>query len=404
MTERSTLATAGLKYRTSGVSKRMQRIIVSPIKEMALLAQAHPNAISFAWGIPSFNTPEHIREAVIQELRNNPAVAPYTPIPGLPKLREAVAQRLENRHQISVDPTKDIMITAGAMEGVFAVLMTIIDPGDEVIVMSPGFASHVEQILLADGVPVYVPLIEKNGWRIDITHVEQAITSKTKAILLNHPGNPTGIIFTESELRHIGDLAIKHNLFIITDEPYDFIVFDKQPLFSLIKEPKYHDRLIACFSFSKEYAMTGWRVGYLFTKTDLINQMLKIHDVSVVCAPAISQLAAIHALNGPQDSVAEHATAYSKRCDLMCERLDRLPQLFQYERPGGAYYLFPRLVGTVRDAKTFAIGLLNKAEVAVVPGDGFGPTGKEHVRFCFAYAELQINEGFDRIERYAKNL
>jgi aminotransferase len=399
---RSVLETSGLARRTAGISSRARKMVVSPIKEMAFLAEDVEGVVSAGWGIPSFETPAHIREAVQRSLIDDASIGKYSPIRGLRELRSALAARFERQWEVQLDPEHEIVMTVGAMEAVFITLLTIINPGDEVIITSPGFASHTEQALLAGGRPVYVELEEEAGWRLRVERVEEAISSRTKAMILTNPMNPTGTVFNEPELRAVAELAIKHSFYIITDETYNFLVYDNKPLFSLFCIPALRYNLIGCYTFSKEYAMTGWRVGYLCAEAGLVHEILKVHDASVVSAPRISQIAALAALQGPQDCVQYFRDELARRRELMCSRLDRLSSLFEYYKPEGSYYIFPRIKLPGVDALEFAVKLLNEAKVVTVPGDAFGPSGKQHLRFCFAIETDEIIEAFDRLERFVK--
>lgn len=399
---RSALEVAGLKRRITGISKRVRETVVSPIKEMAFLAEDIEGVVSLGWGIPSFETPLYIREAVQQALADNHAIGKYAPVRGLPELREAIATKFQRQWGVGIDPKNEIIVTVGAMEALLITLLTLVDAGDEILLTSPGFASHTEQILLAGGKPVYIDLIEEEGWKLSSEKVAEVITPRTKAMILTNPSNPTGTVFEESELRNIAELAIKHDFYLITDETYHFLVYDNKHLFSLFSIPALRDRLVGCYSFSKEYAMTGWRVGYLCAEAGLVQEILKVHDASVVSAPRISQLAALAALQGPQESTQYFRDELKRRRDLMCSRLDSL-DIFEYHQPEGAYYIFPRIKLPDADAFKFALRLLNEAKVVVIPGDAFGPSGRQHVRLCFAVDVEEITESFDRLERFAKN-
>ena len=288
------------------------------------------------------------------------------------------------------------------MEAVGTAILTVINPGDEVLLLSPCFPSHIVQVKLAEGVPIYVPLNEERNWQLDIEVLCQHITRKTKAIILCNPSNPTGTIFLENDIRAIAKLAIKHDFWVITDEPYDFLVYDCLPYFSASQMPELKDRLIACFSFSKEYAMSGYRVGYVYAEDGVINQMLKVHDSFVVTVSTASQYGALQALQGDQSEVEFFRKEFSKRRELMCKRLDRLSELFFYRKPQGAYYIFVKINRYIDDYE-FAIRLLKETHVMTVPGSAFGPSGKGHLRLCFAMAEKEINEAFDRLEKWWGN-
>ncbi len=299
-------------------------------------------------------------------------------------------------------------MSCGSMEALAGAICTLVDRGDEVLVPSPNYASHIEQILFAEGVPVFVPLLEEEGWRIDIAGMRKALTPRTRAILVCNPMNPTGAALSYEEAGAIAELAIERDLFVIADEAYDFLVYPPLRHASLATIPALKSRLIAAFSFSKMYCMTGWRVGYLYAPTRIIDQVLKVHDAFAICAPTVSQygaLAALRATNGRDGEgdrfIGKLVAALDGRRRLTCTRLDRLPTLFSYQKPQGAYYVFPRIVPPGIASMDLALRLLYEAKVISVPGSGFGPTGEGHIRFSFGGTEEEINDAFDRIEEWA---
>ncbi len=401
--QRSALVASGKVYRTAGISRRVRQITISAIKEMPLLASKLDGCVSLGQGIPSFPTPPHVVDAVCRILRDDPGGGKYTLGPGLQPLREAVARQLSLQHGVSVDPTREVCITVGAMEALSAAILTVVDRGDEVILPSPNYASHIEQVLLAEGHPVFVPLRCGERWAFDLDALRQAVTPRTKAIVICNPHNPTGANFSRPELEGIAQLALEHNLFVISDETYDFLVYDGKEHVSFCSMPELKEQLIATFSFSKKYAMTGWRVGYLYCCEDLLDQIMKIHDAMAICAPTVSQYAALAALEGPQDCVAEIQRELQKRRDLIGSRLDRLNDHFSHVKPEGAYYLMARYHAEGVDSMTFALRLLQEARVITIPGAAFGPDGEHHVRMSFGGTEEEIMEAADRMERWLQS-
>lgn len=399
MSVRSALVASGKIYQTRGISQRVKQISISAIKEMPILASQVGDCVSLGQGIPSFPTPNHIVEAVCRVMRNDPDCGKYSLGPGMPQLRRAVAERLSGQIGRAVDGDTQICITVGAMEALLASILTVVERGDEVILPSPNYASHIEQVLLAEGVPIFVPL-QPGDWQLDLEAVRTAITPRSKALILCNPHNPTGANFSASALRELAELAIAHDLFIISDETYDFLVYDDQPHFSLTTLPELQDRMIATFSFSKKYAMTGWRVGFVYASEALLDHIMKIHDAAAICAPTLSQHAALAALQGPQGCVDEIRSALRARRDLTCRRLDRMQQMFSYVKPRGAYYLMARYQAPGVDSMEFALRLLREARVTTIPGAAFGPDGESHIRLSFGGSEEEIHEAFDRIERW----
>jgi aminotransferase len=354
-------------------------------------------------GIPSFELPAYIREKLIEALRTKKDINKYSLEAGLPILKEEIARYLEKTKGIKIDPEKEICITKGAIGGLFCAISIIVERGDEVILLTPAYEPHIEQVKFAEGKPVFVPLIEEKSWRLDFEAVKSAITKRTKAIIICDPANPTGSFFEKGDLERIAKLAKENDLFIITDETYDFLTYDGRKHFSLLSLPEIRDRIIACFSFSKKYAMTGFRVGFVYTPENILNEILKVHDESTICAPTPSQYAALFALTGPQDYVERFKEEFAKRRKLICQRLERLKDLFEYQKPMGAYYVFPKIKLPMKSLE-FSKKLLYEAGVITIPGIAFGPSGEGHIRLSFAGEEKEINEAFDRIEKFWQKL
>lgn len=381
------------------IAKRVREIEVSLIRYMPVLAAKVPEAVSLGQGIPSFELPECIREKLIEALRTEKDINKYSLEPGMPILRKEIAKYLEKNKGIKVDPEKELCITHGAIGGLFCAISAIIEQGEEVIFLDPAYEPHIEQVKFAEGKPVFVPLIEKEGWRVDFEAIRTAITKRTKAIIICDPSNPTGGVLTREELEKVAELATAKGIFIITDETYDFLTYDDKEHFSLLSLPEVRDQLIACFSFSKKYAMTGFRVGYVWAPESIMNQILKVHDESSICAPTPSQYAALFALTAPQDFVEGFKKEFARRRKLICQRLDGLAELFEYQKPMGAYYVLPKVKLPIK-SEDFSRELLYEAKVITIPGVAFGPSGEGHIRLSFAGEEEEIDEAFDRIERY----
>ncbi|PIU77891.1 MAG: aminotransferase [Candidatus Moranbacteria bacterium CG_4_10_14_3_um_filter_44_15] len=400
------------------------KINLSPIKEMELRASRIPGVVSLAQGVPSFDTPEAVKRAAIDAIEKG-KVAKYSLAPGTLEFRETIAQYLEKENKF-YDFETEIIATAGSIEAITATLLAILEPGDEVLIPDPTYTSYQPAIKVARGVPVFVPLAEEKHWALDIEKFEKLITPRTKAFLFCNPNNPTGTIFTRNQLHALAQLAIKHNLYILSDEVYkDFIYpvksceagapsaqFNRvndsnERLYSLAELRGIRDRLIYIFSFSKAYAMTGWRIAFLATHQDLAKKILAVHDTLVTCAPVVSQFAAQAALEMAQEDVKKFKDYFQKRRNLICKRLDKLENVFEYQKPDSAYFVFPRIKDEIlrRVAKNggswqFALELLEKAKVAVVPGAAFGPSGENHIRMCFGRSEEDINEAFERMEKF----
>ena len=387
------------KMATDWTSSRVAAISISAIKEMAIRAAAVPGAASLAWGLPSFPTPEHIREAVANRLTWDPDIGKYSLPDGLPEFREIIAKNHFGETGVQPDPAENILVTAGNMQGLNAVFNTIINPGDEIIVTDPGFASHFQQIKLFDGKPVYWRLNEADGWSLDPEALQALITSKTKAIVLVSPSNPTGRIFSEADLRRVGEIALQNGLLILIDDPYSHFTYEnRDSYFNLASVPELRETIVYLFTFSKAYAMSGWRIGYMILPACLKRQVIKVHDATLICPPRISQVAGIAALTHERVHLQDFEATLNRRRSLICNRLDRVGHVFTYVRPQGAYYVFPRIVADHKDSTTFAGDLLNTARVTVTPGSAFGPAGESHIRMAFCVDDNTINLAFDRIE------
>ena len=383
------------------ISKRVQQIEKSAIHEMTRLSRNMDDVAFLSWAKPTSNTPEHIRKAAISAIEQG-LVGGYSGTNGLPELREEITKKLERDNNINAKAS-EIIVTVGAIEGLSAALMSVIDPGDEVILPSPTYSTHIRQVLIASGKPVFVPTIEEHGFSLDVERVRQSITPKTKAILYCSPSNPTGTVLNEAQLRQLKDIVLEHNIMVITDEAYEYFVYDDNEHFSIASIPEMKKNVISCFTFTKTYAMTGWRIGYLHADEILIPQIEKSHIPFAICAPVVSQYAALAALTGPQDCVREFREHYLSTRDLMCQRLDQLGGIFEYQRPQGSYLMFPKiLVAEGRSSADFCIGLLKDAKVSTTPGVAFGPTGEGHLRLSFCVPHDMVNKAFDRIEAYVK--
>lgn len=390
-----------MKSASIKVSRAVAGISMSAIKDMAMRSAQVEGAVSLAWGLPSFRTPEHIRRAVARRLDEDPNIGMYALPDGLPEFRAAAAREHFAATGIEVDPDQNVMITAGNMQGLNALFHVLLDPGDEVIVTDPGFASHFQQIRLCGGEPVHWTLEESQGWALDVDALPKLIGEKTKALVLVSPSNPTGKIFDEAELRRVGRIALERDILVLLDDPYGHFTYENAAkYFNLAGVPELTDRIAYLFTFSKTYAMSGWRIGYMILPEALKREVLKVHDATIICAPRVSQVAGLAALTQEPVHLKEFEAVLARRRDLICERLDRLSHVFQYVKPEGAYYVFPRIVAEHDDSSEFAIRLLQDARVTVTPGGAFGPTGEHHVRMAYCVADEAIEIAFDRMEAY----
>lgn len=375
-------------------SQRAQNIKISTTKLMPMIASGVGDCASLGQGVPSFATPPHVVEAVCRALRDSPAIGKYSLQPGMPELRWAVAERLSAEKGIAANPETEIAVTVGGMEALLCAVLCLCERDDEVIVPEPFYPSHVEQVLLAEARPVFAPL-RRHDWSLDPDAVAAAVTPRTKALIINSPHNPTGAVFAEEDLRAVAEIALRHGLYVICDDTYDALSYDA-PAFSLASIAGLRERLVAVGSFSKRYALTGWRVGFAYAPEPVMAQMLKVHDCTAICAPTPSQIAALASLTGPQDVYDGFVDTLAGRRERICARLDTLAPCLAYNRPGGAFYVMARydLPAAPMDVAT---RLIREAQVITIPGDSFGPGGAQSLRLSFGGDEAEIDTACDRL-------
>lgn len=380
---------------------RTADVKLSPIKAMELAASRVPDVVSLAQGIPSFDTPEPIKSFVQQKIVEGEC-ATYSLTPGLPQLRECIAESLL-REGMHYDPDQEIIVSSGSIEAIAATLLTLTRPGDEIVLPSPSYASYQEVVRIAGCTPRFAVLREEQNFAFDEEAFETCLSPHTRAILYCNPNNPTGTVFSEAETRALIALAERHNLFLIIDEAYKDFVYTPEAYFSPAQVADVRQRIVRIFTFSKAYGMTGWRVGYLHSDTRNVQEILKVHDALVTCAPVVSQYAALAALEYGQEHITSFRQAFKQRRDLTLTHLDQLSHVFDYQKPEGAYFVFPRIKDVVvhaRDSYILAYDILEKAKVAVVPGIAFGPSGEAHIRLNFGRRPDDITTAFERLSAY----
>ncbi len=375
---------------------------MSATKQMPLLAARVGGCVSLGQGVPSFPTPPHVVETVSRALAQDPGSGKYSLQPGMPALRQAVAEGLAREKGLFYDPDNEIAITVGAMGALADTFLALIEAGDEVILPDPTYASYIEQIHLCGGRPVFVPL-RPRGWGLDVAAVQRAITRRTKALVLCNPSNPTGGVYDDQDIAAVAQLALEHGLFVISDETYDYLVYDRPRPLSPAAVPGLREQTVVINSFSKKYALTGWRVGYMAASRTVMEQLMKVHDATAICAPTPGQYAALAAMQGPQEVVSRMNAVLAQRRRLMCARLDRLASYISYERPQGAFYLLARCDFTTEPSLDLARRLIREAKVVTVPGSSFGPGGEGHLRLSFGGSEEELSEAWDRIERWLQD-
>ena len=376
-------------------NKRVSAIPASGIRRFFDLIAGVEGAISLGVGEPDFITPEAFREAAVRSIKDGKTK--YTSNYGIRPLRDAIVAHTEKLRGVRYDPEREVIVTVGVSEAVDLALRATLNDGDEVIVADPSYVAYTPGIILAGGVPVPVPTEEDEDFRLTPAAVAKAITPRTRAILLGFPNNPTGAVLTREDVAGIAKLANEHDLLVYADEIYDRLVYGTEH-YSIVGLPGMKARTIYLAGFSKSYAMTGWRVGYACAPAEIIEQMMKIHQYTVMCVPTAAQYAALEALKNGEPEVQRMVKAYDERRQFMWKRFNDMG-LHCFE-PRGAFYCFPNITSTGISDDEFCERLLKEEKVVVVPGNAFGERGKGHVRACYASSMEQIDEACGRIERF----
>jgi len=379
-----------------GASRRVQSIEPSPIRKIIDLSESRPDIIGLHAGEPDFATPKRIVEAGSRALQEG--YTHYTHGAGLLQLREAISRKLLEENGIEADPRTEVTVTAGGFAAIFAATQAMIDSGDEVIVPQPSWPSYPGFVRLAGGVPVAAPL-RGPDFEPKRQDVEPLITKKTKMIVINSPNNPTGAVYTRDYLMDLARLANDRGLFIVADEVYEKLVFGGNKHSSIASRSEFKDSTITVNSFSKTYAMTGWRVGYVVANEAVSTSIRKIHGYMVSCAPASAQKAALEALSGPQDCVTEMVEEYRRRRDLILRGLNEVDG-FECSPPKGTFYAFPSVRKLGMSSGKIAEELLEQAKLASIPGSAFGEAGEGYLRLSFATSQQNIQEAVARIKTW----
>ena len=376
----------------------------SGIRRFFDLASTMKDAISLGVGEPDFRTPYHIRNAGINSLIDGETQ--YTANRGMPELREEIARYLSDRFSLSYDPATDIIVTIGASEAIDIALRAVCAPGDEVLVPEPSYVSYAPGVVFAGGTPVPVVTKEEDTFRLRADALEAALSPRTKALILPYPNNPTGGVMEREDLEAIAEVIRKHDLLVISDEVYAELVYDGRKHVSFASLPGMAERTLTINGFSKAFAMTGWRIGYVCGDAELISVMNKIHQYTIMCAPRQSQVAAIEALRGGRENGYEDIEmmreSYDRRRRLMVASF-RDMGLHCFE-PFGAFYVFPSIRSTGLTSDEFCTRLLREKKVAAVPGTAFGPSGEGNIRCSYATAISNLNIALDRIAELVRAL
>lgn len=364
---------------------------------MFAMAQAYEDTVNLAIGEPNFPTPDHIVAAAVKALRDGDTH--YTVTAGRMELREAIAEKLAALNHMEVDPADEVVVTIGAVGAIALAVMATVDPGDEVLIADPGWPNYAGHALMAGARPVGVPLRESHGFKLQTEDLEAKCTPKTRALVVNTPHSPTGAVLTRDEQEEIAKFALSHNLIVITDEVYQELIYDGNSHFSLGSLPEMRDRTITITSFSKSYAMTGWRLGYAVAHRAVAAAMTRLQECTASCPTSLAQAAALAALRGPQDCVAEMRDHYDRNRRLLVGAFDQLPG-FRCVMPQGAFYAFPSIQDLGGDSWDVATRLLDEVQVVAVPGSGFGEHGHGHLRFSLAASLADIEEAISRLGRF----
>lgn len=376
------------------IAERIDQVPPSAIRKFFDIAATMDDVISLGIGEPDFTTPARSIEAGLQALQRGETH--YTSNNGIIELREALSQYIEGLYGIHYDPQNELLIAVGVSEAMYLATTATLNPGDEVIIPEPCFVSYKPEVIFSGGVPVMIPTYYENDFQVTAQDIEAAITPKTKILLLGYPNNPTGAVLTRERLQEIAKVAEKHDLLVISDEIYDRLVYGiTHTQFATL--PGMRDRTIVLSGFSKSHAMTGWRIGYAAANADLIAAMRRIHQYTIMSAPTVAQYAALEALKC-EDEVQMMVREYDRRRRLLVDGLNRLG-LDCFE-PRGAFYAFPRITTTGMSENDFCDLLLQEEKVAVIPGIGFGDSGKGFIRACYATSYEKIEEALERMHRF----
>ena len=381
------------------LSQKVIGIQPSGIRKFFDIVSEMPDAISLGVGEPDFDTPWRIREEGIYSLEKGKTF--YTSNSGLKELKIEICKYLDRKVNVQYDYRNEVIVTVGGSEGIDIALRAMLDKGDEVLIPQPCYVSYLPCTILADGVPVTIPLQEKNEFKLTAEELEAAITPKTKVLIMPFPNNPTGSIMTKEDLEPIVEVVKKYDLFVISDEIYSELSYQGDHV-SIASFEGMKERTILINGFSKGFAMTGWRLGYACGPKEIIEQMVKIHQFAIMCAPTNSQYAAVEALRNCEEEVQEMREAYNQRRRFLMSEFERIG--LQCFEPFGAFYVFPSIQEFNMTSEEFALRFLDEEKVAVVPGTAFGDCGEGFLRISYAYSIEDLKEAIGRLEKFITRL
>lgn len=371
----------------------------SGIRKFFDIASEMEDVVSLGVGEPDFDTPWHIRDEGIYSLEKGRTF--YTSNSGLKPLREEISRYLNRRYHLNYDPLHEILVTVGGSEGIDIALRAMLDPGDEVLIPQPCYVSYLPCVTLADGVPVTIELKEENEFRLTKEELLEKITDKTKILVLPFPNNPTGAVMRREDLEAIAEVIIDHDLYVLSDEIYSELTYQGDHV-SIASLPGMRERTLTINGFSKSYAMTGWRLGYICGPQEIVAQMTKIHQFAIMCAPTTSQYAAVEALRNGDADVAKMRESYNQRRRFLMHAFEEMG--LKCFEPFGAFYVFPCIKEFGLTSDEFAMRLLEEEHVAVVPGTAFGDCGEGFLRISYAYSIDDLKIALKRLERFIQRL
>ena len=382
-------------------SDRVSRIKPSAIRRMLEYSIGMENLIHLEQGEPDFATPTHIVDAAVKAAREG--FTHYTEVDGTLELRRAIAEKLRNENHIDFDAKTEVTVTSGSQEAMFIAALGFLNPRDEALILDPYYPAYFEDTLIAEATPVTVPLDEARNYDIEAEALEEKVTERTKMIWMCNPCNPTGHVFSKHDLESIAEVAQTHDLIVFADEIYEKLVYDGTTPISISSLPGMEDRTITVNGFSKAYAMTGWRIGYVAAEKELSTTLRKLHYYAALCPNAISQKAAVVALTGPQDCIQQMLGEYIRRRKLVIDELNQIGSL-TYTTPEGAFYVFPDFSAFEKSDEALALRLLKQAGVVTVPGSGFGTAGEGHLRLSYSISYEQVKQGMERLKTCLKSM
>lgn len=382
------------------LSDKVVNLAPSGIRKFFSLANEVEGAISLGVGEPDFDTPWRVREEGIYSLERGRTY--YTANSGLDELRVEISRYLDRKIHVQYDPKTEVLVTVGGSEAIDLAMRAMINPGDEVLIPQPSFVSYLPCAVMADGVPVVIPLQMENEFKLTKAELKQYITPKSKILVLPFPNNPTGAVMTREELQDIAEVVEEHDLFVVTDEIYSELTYGREEHVSFASLPGMRDRTLVINGFSKGFAMTGWRLGYVCGPELIIEQMVKVHQYAIMCAPTNSQYAAVEALRSCDGEVQEMREAYNQRRRFLVHAFQKMG-LPCFE-PFGAFYIFPCVKEFGMTSEEFATRFLEEEKVAVVPGTAFGDCGEGFLRISYAYSLEELKVAVGRLESFIKTL